>query len=611
MQDFFQGYDVTADALRQAPVLTASNTEFIPHNSVCRYFGMVQEQLDYECFVKSYQTDERTWHNVTLKETLTTVNKHWKLDSLEMGDLKPYFCVSVPGQSEWVQPDTVQSMIPAAGGSGLSHSKRAREDHDIQAHRTQDKSVNISGNGSNSKHQRLSTAQTAPADAVERINAQPVLLSRQSGCLVHLYAEDIELRLHDMVEVVGVYQYVPEVAALDFGGMTLEESEQLVAEQLVVQQPTFQPIPGLAAILHAITVKKVTPFSLSRTTPSLGIDELQGRAQQLRTQAIDVLAAPLGGDVLAAEFLLLQLVSRVHHRVSSQVLGVLSLNLFKPRKDAIPSSRAQGPDSADAGAAPGAAIATSDASRVHLSPLGAAVKAAVASLVPACVVLPLTVTTLNESPLQPHKGSYDRVVKTALQLAPHTQLLLDETEMQQGQLTGVGCKNIIALGTLMASQTVDYDFGAYSLPMPVDAPVTVVSIGASLLKPSVDLELPINAAGISAQSAGVDEEHLPAIRAYLHQVQHLDFHMGKANSEWLEQDFIDARRKDQSVTASDFHKQLTLARLLSISWAETQMTKVRWHQMKAMEHARLSRLTAARPNHSGGSVVKIVSAKCG
>ncbi len=50
---------------------------------------------------------------------------------------------------------------------------------------------------------------------------------------------------------------------------------------------------------------------------------------------------------------------------------------------------------------------------------------------------------LNKSPLQPHKGRDDHVVKTALQLAPHTQLLLDETDMQQGQLTDVGCKNII------------------------------------------------------------------------------------------------------------------------------------------------------------------------
>jgi len=59
---------------------------------------------------------------------------------------------------------------------------------------------------------------------------------------LQFYAEDIKLGLHDMVEVVGVYQYVPEVAALDFGGMTLDESEQLAAQQL-----TFQPIPGLVS----------------------------------------------------------------------------------------------------------------------------------------------------------------------------------------------------------------------------------------------------------------------------------------------------------------------------------------------------------------------------
>ena len=54
---------------------------------------------------------------------------------------------------------------------------------------------------------------------------------------LQLYAEDIELRLHDMVEVVGVYQYVPEVVALGFGNMTLDEAKR----------STFQPIPCLVS----------------------------------------------------------------------------------------------------------------------------------------------------------------------------------------------------------------------------------------------------------------------------------------------------------------------------------------------------------------------------
>ena len=80
----------------------------------------VQEQPNKELFLKSYQTDESTWHNVTLKEILTTVHKDLDLDSLKFGHHKPFFCVSVPGQSEWVQADTVQSMIqPAAGNTFL------------------------------------------------------------------------------------------------------------------------------------------------------------------------------------------------------------------------------------------------------------------------------------------------------------------------------------------------------------------------------------------------------------------------------------------------------------------------------------------------------------
>lgn len=46
------------------------------------------------------------------------------------------------------------------------------------------------------------------------------------------------------------------------------------------------------------------------------------------------------------------------------------------------------------------------------------------------------------------------------------------------------------------------------------------------------------------------------------QVQHLDFQLAQANSSWLEQEFIDARLQDGSLSAADFHKQLTVCVLL-------------------------------------------------
>ena len=50
-----------------------------------------------------------------------------------------------------------------------------------------------------------------------------------------------------------------------------------------------------------------------------------------------------------------------------------------------------------------------------------------------------------------------------------------------------------ALETLAKNQQVEYDFGVYTLPMPADVPVTILSDGPSLLKASVSLEMPLNA----------------------------------------------------------------------------------------------------------------------
>ena len=47
----------------------------------------------------------------------------------------------------------------------------------------------------------------------------------------------------------------------------------------------------------------------------------------------------------------------------------------------------------------------------------------------------------------------------------------------------------------MLQQQVDYDFAVYRLPMPTDVPVTILTVGRSLLHAAVDLELILNTAG--------------------------------------------------------------------------------------------------------------------
>ena len=59
-----------------------------------------------------------------------------------------------------------------------------------------------------------------------------------------------------------------------------------------------------------------------------------------------------------------------------------------------------------------------------------------------------------------------------------------------------------ALNTLLQQQQVMYDFAVYSLPMPADVPVTILTVGRSLLHAAVDLELPLNTAGKHGMHSG-------------------------------------------------------------------------------------------------------------
>ena len=87
---------------------------------------------------------------------------------------------------------------------------------------------------------------------------------------------------------------------------------------------------------------------------------------------------------------------RVHARAASKPLGTLSLSLQNCPEAAahVPGTAASEGSSTETGAA---------AKQMALSQFGAAVKKAIAKLVPACVALPLTVNmvrALNFQPLQ-------------------------------------------------------------------------------------------------------------------------------------------------------------------------------------------------------------------
>ena len=77
--------------------------------------------------------------------------------------------------------------------------------------------------------------------------------------------------------------------------------------------------PGLLQVprIHAVLVHPCHASLASRQVlPFKSDEQLQLRAGELRLQAIKLLAVALGEDMLAAEYLLLQLVSRSGRHLS-------------------------------------------------------------------------------------------------------------------------------------------------------------------------------------------------------------------------------------------------------------------------------------------------------
>ena len=122
-------------------------------------------------------------------------------------------------------------------------------------------------------------------------------------------------------------------------------------------------------------------------------------------------------------------------------LGTLALNITQ-----CPKGTENGPKSPPASSS--------------LSAFGSSVAEALSALAPRSVALPLSLGALNSSRLRPGRCPLSgRLAQAPLQLAPGTQVLLDETLLEPGTLTATGRDSVDALRGLLADRAVEYDFG--------------------------------------------------------------------------------------------------------------------------------------------------------
>ncbi|KAL4424256.1 hypothetical protein ABPG75_001557 [Micractinium tetrahymenae] len=588
----------------QVPVLTEDTADLLPNQCLVRFRGMVGDMLNPEYYVGELQRADGTWATAKYADQLDEAVPRQDAGSTRIAERRPLLLVPVPAESAWaVAPRAeaarasltgITGSEAAAASAGAGKRQRdagAREAAAPAPAGPAEEDVSMSMMVSDATGQTTADDGDSAAARARQAGGPPPAAGPQEassagaaapgadlpgGCCMAYVYDDQEVKLNDVVEVVGVLSRVPELAAAHMrqqeGG---QPSSMLLDDILASHLPTSK-----APRLHAILLSVERESGAAAGMPLAAAD-----VAQARTRTLGFLSQVLGGDNLAAEYLLLQLLGRVHHRTAESAVGTLALNLVAE------------PNSPAAAAAQQLSAQPVQQAQQQLSALGAALAAALAALAPRCLALPLSVGALNARPWWPRRDqNSQRLVSGPLQLAANTQLVLDEAVLAAGTLNEVGLRNLGALHTLVTRQRVGYDFEYFSLDQPADAPVTVLSLGRSLLKDAVGLALPLrptaplaDAAAVQAAATSAD---LPPLRAYLAAARSADFAIGPDMEAFLQQELAGARQKNRDINERTFHTWMNLARLLALSHGEAALTRERWQAMRAMEEARAARLAA-------------------
>ncbi|XP_022205941.2 mini-chromosome maintenance complex-binding protein [Nilaparvata lugens] len=571
-KDFIGKIDQCKDIIKdeevwnKIPVVNYTPNNLLFHDQLVIYRGMVQDMLNPVLYLSQYEVK-----NIDTGES--SVRQGQFTDALDCKDNEEailessatvykerssIYCVTVPGSNNWVEKSirernsaniaNLQSSSacePASSPSASENKRTLNDDEKME----EDCNESELGNTSN---KRICTGKVPDVKqkAEEKKCVYNLPISERSkeilhpAVLINVYDEDLKLQINDVIEVAGFLSCDPTV----ING---------VAESVDEDFPPASLVPRINAV-HV----RVLPASHNQ---SLQSDVLRC-AETTRAELHSILSKVLLGDNLAADYLLLHLLSTVFQRKDALVLGKCCLNLSNLPKG-------------------------SQYSKLLYNFL--------TNLVPTSHYEPMSLESLNSSKFVPKKNyETSRLESGILQMSKNTLLVLDETKMQAGQLNDRGVRNVQALTGLINFQKVDYDFQYYPVEFPMDIRVLVLSEGKSMLPSDFDVcldyadttpeyieELFVEAGRFVERQSLTD-----TLRAYLTTVANLAYQFSDDVETKITEDFVKMRRERQKTSSQDLHNLLVLARLFSLSRGCTTLSKETWEIVQDMEEQRRLRM---------------------
>ncbi|KAK4705715.1 hypothetical protein P7C70_g487, partial [Phenoliferia sp. Uapishka_3] len=262
----------------QVPAITALSTtaSLPPNGSFVRFRAMVQDPgVGNEVYKAVGSGGKILMYGAEEEDDQEAVGRE---DYSNLKERQVFFIVSVPGETDWV-------------GQALDETTSASLQASVDRLSLSDASTN-------------EASTTSPLLSAKF----PVPSRPHFGCIAKLYGDAGEkLKIGDVRDFFGVL------------------SETIISSPFedLVNDEAHETAPATATALHVIFDLPVTP-----PTPTFAISP---EMQSIRSQLVEYLADAVGGDVDAAEWILLALLGRIHTRhTSGLTLGSLSLNLALP-----------------------------------------------------------------------------------------------------------------------------------------------------------------------------------------------------------------------------------------------------------------------------------------
>ncbi|XP_032631492.1 mini-chromosome maintenance complex-binding protein [Chelonoidis abingdonii] len=509
------------------------------------------------------------------------------LNSSQMvtSERQTFYCVPVPGESAWVKEaylSVSQARVsPSTSYTPSRHKRSYEEDEDMELHPSKQKEQhmgNIDDIHGCGEPKRLETEASAGHQLISPNCSPPLDLNfplpgeKGPACLVKVYERWDSFKVNDTLEVYGILSVDPVLSIVNN-----EERENasplnpMECMDTVEEQRVHSPPASLVPRIHVILAQKLQhinpllPACLNEEESKSFVSSFMMELSPLRAELLGFLTHALVGDSLAAEYLILHLISTVYARRDVLPLGKFTVNLS---------------------GCPRNSIFTEHIYRI------------IQQLVPASYRLQMTIENMNCSRFIPHKDyTANRLVSGVLQLASNTSLVIDETLLEQGQLDATGVHNVTALGNLITWQKVDYDFSYHQMEFPCNINVLITSEGRSLLPSDCQVHLqpqiipPNMEEYMNSLLKAVLPSMLNKFRIYLSLLRLLDYSISDEVTKAVEEDFVEMRKNDpESITADDLHRTLLVARFLSLSAGQTTLSRERWLRAKQLEALRKARL---------------------